>query len=84
MFPVFSSLGDGLTYPQKFPDLEMGINNEERQVLGSFCHDSEWYWLHYYPQCYFILFLFLFGEGGEWGLAIFAQLRFGLPKIWID
>ena len=41
MFPVFSSLGDGLTYPQKFPDLEMGINNEERQVLGSFCHDSE-------------------------------------------
>jgi len=28
--PIFSSLGDGLTYPQRFTDLEMGRNIEER------------------------------------------------------
>jgi len=30
LFPVFSSLGDGLTFPQRFSDLEMQRENEER------------------------------------------------------
>jgi len=28
MFPIFTSLGDGLTFPQRLPDIEMGANNQ--------------------------------------------------------
>jgi len=34
MFPIFTSLGDGLTFPQRLPDIEMGANNQERWVEG--------------------------------------------------
>ena len=30
MLPVFSSLGDGLSYPERLPDLEMGLKESER------------------------------------------------------
>ena len=30
MFPVFSSLGDGLSYPERLPDVEMGHKDNDR------------------------------------------------------
>jgi len=30
MFPVFSSLGDGLSYPERLPDVEMGLKDNDR------------------------------------------------------
>jgi hypothetical protein len=30
MLPVFSSLGDGLSYPERLPDIEMGLKESER------------------------------------------------------